>query len=248
MLQLRRGIAIAIALVGCHRFEGETWIFPLSELRAELRIGRDSRASTLYSSSGVQLHILGNSGDYCRIVSPRHTHATMNGKAGEVFPGEEYRGAFNGRECIDPQFGWDDRPTGTVELVISDDSASWTFIAENPFDAQYPRVELISHDVDVNPIMSGDTVVLEIYTVHPISNTRFYMRDGTEMLLDVSEGNGLTRTGNELSFVMPTVAMARSDYFSVSGELDVLFTRCDAPLGCQTSYPFSDSVRAEIAP
>lgn len=242
------GIAIALTLIGCHRFEGETWIFPLSDLNAELRIGRDSRSSTFYSSSVVQLYIVGNSGDYCRIVSPRHTRATMNGKVGEVFPGEEYRGAFFGRDCIAPQFGWDDTPTGTVEFVISDDSASWTFVAENPFDALYPRVELVSHDVEVNPITSGDTVVFEIYSVHPISNTRVYMRDGADMLFDVSEGNGLTRAGNELSFVMPTVAMARSDYFSVSGELDVLFTQCDAPLGCQNSYPFSDSVRAEIAP
>lgn len=240
-------LALAIAASGCHRFDGETWIFPLDELNAELRIGGDSRATAAYSSSMVQLYIVGNTGDYCRIVSPRHTRATMNGVVGEVFPGEEYRGFYDEDNCIAPQFGWDTSPTGTVEIVISDDSASWTFVAENPFDVQYPRVQLLSHD-ETTPIKSGDMVRLEVMTVHSLSGMSVYMREGPDTIFEVNETSGLTVTGNELTFVMPPVTMERTGRLSVAGYVNIDFTQCDAPYGCRSEYPFNDSESATLAP
>lgn len=242
-----RQLGLALALAGCHRFGGETWIFPLDELNAELRIGGDSRATAAYSSSMVQLYIVGNTGDYCRIVSPRETRATMNGSPGKVYPGEEYRGFYDDDNCIGPQFGWDSSPTGTVEFKISDDSASWSFVVENPFEALYPRVELLSHDAESNPVHTGDTVRLEVRTVHELLDMRVYMDEGGERLFEVDESSGLTVEGNRLSFVMPQVA-TQTGRLSVAGYLSVDFTRCDAPYGCKSEYAFNDNESIAIAP
>ena len=238
------GLAIAITLAGCHRFDGELWIFPLAEIDAEFRIGHDSRSS-FYASREVSLHELGNGGDYCRILSPRNTVATLNGSRGTVFPGEEY--AFGReRQCIDPAFGWESGVDGTATFVISDDTASWTMIVERPFQPLEAR--LATHEM-TNPLRPGETVVLDIDTVHGLANPHVILRDEHgEVLLDYVEGAGLTRTGNQLSFTMPAVSVAASGTLSFSVDVVLVFTRCDAPRGCMNGDIFRDSLRVMLEP
>lgn len=235
---------MAIALAGCHRSEGELWIFPLAEIDAEFRIGHDSRSS-FYASREVSLRELGNGGDYCRILSPRNTVATLNGRRGTLFPGEEYSFGRD-RECIDPAFGWDDSIEGTATFVISDDTASWTIVVDNPFEPIEAR--LASTDT-TDPLRSGETVVLDVETVHGIENPRVILRDDRgDELLDYVEGAGLARTGNQLSFTMPAVTAAGSATLSLSADVVLVFSRCDAPRGCANADPFNDSLRVMLEP
>jgi hypothetical protein len=235
------GLVISVTLAGCHYPDMETWIVPLAEMNARFTLDDTDRDSYFYAPTKAFLQPR-HGRDYCAILSPRDTSIRLDGAIGTMDPGG---GGYDGT-CDGPAFGWDDYDIdGRVTIELTDGSATWTFIMNDPFERW--TAELVSHS-ETEPIVSGDTVVIDVASGSPLSNLRVTMNDGATKILDLDESNGLVHSGDQLSFVMPAVAKEVTGYLELHADAEILFERCDASLGCQTSYPRDDNFSVTVSP
>ncbi|MGE0547464.1 MAG: hypothetical protein AB7O24_07015 [Kofleriaceae bacterium] len=232
-----------LALVGGCQIGPPTHVVPLAELDAEMQLGPDSRILSEHNT--LRLHEPANGGDHCRVLSPRDTRATLDGVRGEIEPGgpATRSGAL---QCLDSALWWDDAPSkdGPSTFEITDGTATWTFVIWQPFE--YREFEVTSHPDDL--VRVGDTVTLKMSPPGTLSNAQIVARAGATDLFVVDESSGVTRVGDELSFVMPEIAVGTEVMLQPNAELQLRIDRCDAPRGCRSIYGVNDTVFVTIAP
>ena len=238
---MRSGILLtAIALGGCPTGP-PTHIIPLAELEAQMQLGPDDRFG--YESRSFRL-VPPENGVFCQVLSPRDTRVTMDGSQGEHDPGGP-KNFSDARECWGPSFSWDSSPSGApTTFVVSDRTASWTFVVWDPFASN--RFELVSHERD-EVWHVGDTVELQLEPGGTIANPRVRATDSGKTLFDFTEGNGLTRNGGTLTFVVPQLEPAETVSVQVSADFEYRFDRCDASLGCESQIVLDSNYWVDFA-
>ena len=222
-----------LALAACTD-RPDTYIVPLAELDAELGVGPDDRI--LHETYTIRLVA---DREPCLVLSPRDTRATLDGLPADIDMGNP---EYSNRECYGPAMSWDtvSNGPGVSSLVLTDGSATWEMEIWQPFG--FSDLTLLTP----LPVRAGMAVTYRARTMGTISNAEITMI--TDSIVTLTEGNGVTRDGLDLTFTIPLSASPGQQSIVISADHDARIDRCVGPRRCDGSSRLRDRVHLEISP
>lgn len=227
-------LPIAVMLVtaaGC--MDGDrypTHIIPLAEF--------DAKASNGTAEFGGDrgMRLVAGTAPVCEVLSGRSTFVTLNGAPGHYDSGSPDR---TGDACVGPLFTWDypyDNVDGKATIVVGDGTAEWTFEVYDPF--RYLAFSRLDPDA---PITSGSTLAFRLATFGTYADVTIDVFTPERVVIAELTDADLTRTGNEVSFVVPALDPSITRFeVAIEATHQARVDRCDAPRGCEFASKVGD--------
>jgi hypothetical protein len=213
----------AAVLAGCGTSTSTPNELPLAMLEPTLVVKRDA--------GGVHLSLL-TSG--CNQVDPQ-VRVVLDGVAsdsmqagGLVETCEDFGTCTS--VCNAPTFTWTAPAAiaGPSTFVVTDGETSWMYSVDQP--AVKRTFQLVAPTVPT--LHSGDAVTLRMTPATGTSTEAAVDAFATTTVFSVDERSGLTRTGADLTFTVPSLTSAAEATLTTSARFQLATIACDAPLGC----------------